>query len=73
MISKQELTLTADSGDLLLFQSKGFFTKIQRTVTNSCYDHVAMILRYANSRVVYFESTGNNGVALYSWDSFMSS
>ena len=72
-ISKIEVSLTADSGDLLLFQARGWFTGLQRTVTGSQFDHVAIILRYADSRVVYFESTATTGVALYSWDAFVSS
>ena len=34
---------------------------------------MAFILRYADSRIVYFESTANTGVGLYSWDSFICS
>ena len=67
-ITKMDLTLTADSGDLLLFAANTWFAGVQRSVTQSNYDHVAFILRYADSRLVYFESTANTGVALYSWD-----
>lgn len=63
-----DLTISADSGDLLLFAANSWFTGLQRTVTQSNYDHVAFILRYADSRLVYFESTAGTGVALYSWD-----
>ena len=67
-ITKMDLTISADSGDLLLFAANSWFTGLQRTVTQSNYDHVAFILRYADSRLVYFESTAGTGVALYSWD-----
>ena len=34
----------ADNGDLLLFKSQTFGTKVQRVVTRSEYDHVGMIV-----------------------------
>jgi hypothetical protein len=30
-----------------------------------------MFLRFANGNLVYFESTSDNGVQLYSWDYFI--
>ena len=35
------------------------------------YDHVAMMLRYNNGKLVIFESTGSTGVAVLDWDIFV--
>jgi len=45
-------------------------TKLQRTITGSDFDHVAMVLRYADGSIVLLESTGNTGVALLDWKTF---
>ncbi len=37
----------------------------------SDYDHVAMLLRYSNGKLVMFESTGSTGVAVLDWDTFV--
>ena len=52
----------ADSGDVLLFKCNDIMSGIQRTITNSEYDHIAMFLRFANGQLVYFESSANIGV-----------
>ena len=40
-------------------------------MTSSNYDHIAMFLRFSNGNLVYFESTSDNGVQIYSWDYFV--
>ena len=52
----------ADSGDVLLFKCDNIMSGLQRTFTNSEYDHIAMFLRFANGQLVYFESSANMGV-----------
>ena len=49
----------AETGDLLLFTSKTFTSTMQRVVTGSEYDHVGVILRYTNSRLMILEATSN--------------
>ena len=61
----------ADSGDVLLFKCNDIMSGIQRTITNSEYDHIAMFLRFANGQLVYFESSANIGVQIFSWDYFI--
>jgi len=34
-----------DTFDIILFKNKNFMSKFQRFVTNSDYDHVAMLLK----------------------------
>lgn len=48
----------ADTGDLLFFKGKSMGCKIQRFFTRCDFDHVALVLRYKNDRIVLFESTG---------------
>lgn len=57
-IRQSEFRRLADTGDILLFKSKSLITKVQRALTMSEYDHVAMLLRYSNSKLVILEATG---------------
>lgn len=58
MIALTEFRKLADTGDILLFTGSSFVTRVQRAITMSDYDHVAMLLRYSNGKLVMFESTG---------------
>ncbi|OMJ90100.1 hypothetical protein SteCoe_7587 [Stentor coeruleus] len=69
-ISQDDFQTMACTGDLLLFQGKDTVSKMQRLVTNSKYDHVAIILKYSSGRVALFEATGENGVSIVFWDDF---
>lgn len=60
-----------DTGDILLFQSKAVASKMQRMITRSKYDHIALILRYSNGKLVIFESLRDTGVSVCDWDRFM--
>ena len=41
-------------------------------MTRSKYDHVAMILRYKNGKIVLFESLRDTGVSVCDWQRFVS-
>lgn len=69
-ISNDDFQNMACTGDLLLFQGKDVVSKMQRLVTNSKYDHVAIILKYSSGRIALFEATGENGVSIVFWDDF---
>jgi len=58
VISLKDFRKLADTGDILLFTGSSFVTRVQRALTMSDYDHVAMLLRYSNGKLVMFESTG---------------
>ncbi len=69
-----------DTGDLIFFRSNTVGGRVQRFVTNSEFDHVAMALKYRKpatnempSMVKFYvlEATGINGVDIYSWDQFV--
>lgn len=61
----------ANSGDLILFKGKSISAKIQRSLTGSEYDHIGIILKYANDDIVILDSCGNRGVGLISWRAFI--
>ena len=61
-----KLFQVADTFDLILFKNKNFMSKFQRFLTNSDYDHVAMILKTHDNQHFILESTSNSGVAVYS-------
>lgn len=58
-ISMRSFEDSADTGDLLLFRGKTLSCSLQRSVTRSEYDHVALILRYSSGDLYLFEATGN--------------
>ena len=61
----------ATTGDILLFRGRSFSSRLQRALTRSTYDHVAMILKYKNGRMFLFEATGQSvgkgGFKLRAW------
>lgn len=59
-----------ESLDLLLFQSTHFNGSLQRALTNSPYDHVALLFHYQND-IKIFDSTSGAGVTISSWDRFV--
>ena len=61
----------ADSGDILLFKSKGGVARMQRTFTRGQYDHVALLLKFGNGNIGVLESTGGLGVTVINWRVFM--
>ena len=56
----------------MFFKGRTLGGKIQRFFTRCDYDHVALLLKYKNSKIVLFESTGAQGIDLLSWDNFVS-
>ena len=49
----------ANSGDIILFRSEHGAARVQQFITNSEYDHVAVILRNQNNELFMFESTSD--------------
>lgn len=71
MLSIEEMMQIADTGDLVMFKGNSIACSIQRTLTGGEYDHVAMFLRFSNGALVYFESSANCGVQVFSWEFFV--
>lgn len=70
-LSNRQFLNSAQNGDVLLFRSKEITAKIQRKVTFSKYDHVAIILRYEDGNVAFLESTSQTGVQVVLWEDFI--
>ena len=60
----------ANTGDIILFKGFSKAASVQRFFTRSKYDHVAVILRAANDRLLLFESTSELGVSILDWKVF---
>ena len=69
-ISENEFKSTACTGDILLFRGNDVISKIQRFVTVSGYDHVALILKYNSGKIALLEATAADGVSILTWDEF---
>ena len=70
-ISEYYFQTNACTGDILLFRSKDVSSKIQRSLTGSKFDHIALILCYASGKIVLLESTQSMGVSLTDWEEFL--
>jgi hypothetical protein len=70
-ISVGQFEETAVTGDLLLFRSCHFGARVQRLFTGASYDHVAMVLRYADGKLGLLEATQGNGVSIVMWKDFV--
>ena len=44
---------------------------MQRVLTRSDYDHIALVIRYENDKIVVFESLRDTGVTMCPWEKFM--
>jgi len=70
-ISPETFSRLADTGDVLLFRSKGAMPRVIRTATGGHFDHVAMILKLDGGKLALLEATGNVGVSLVIWKEFL--
>ena len=61
----------ANTGDILLFRSKGVVAKMQRGLTRGDFDHIALIMCFASGKVILLEATDKDGVACLEWDYFI--
>lgn len=71
LITPQDFLSVAQTGDLLLFQSKSLGSNLQRIITRSNFDHVALLIKFPDGRLVIFEALRENGVTICDWDRFM--
>lgn len=70
-ISEYYFRTMASTGDIVLFRSKDIGSIVQRGITRSKYDHVAMILCYASGKICLLEATHTDGVAVLPWTDFI--
>lgn len=45
-MSEKQFIQTAETGDVLLFYTKNTGAQLQRFLTNSDFDHVAMVIKF---------------------------
>lgn len=57
----------ADSGDILLFRGRTVMSGITRKITNSSYDHVAMVITFLEDDEIYFLESTASGVHITTW------
>ena len=53
-LTEREFIDTAETGDILLFFTENTGAKIQRFLTNSDYDHVAMVVKLQKRELMIF-------------------
>lgn len=71
-ISPESFSKLAQTGDVLLFRSKGTFPRLIRAASgHGRFDHVALVLRLEGDALGLLESTGNEGVGLCTWEEFV--
>lgn len=58
------LPLRLDTGDLILFHNKHLASQATKVFTMSQWDHIGIVLRWADNELKLFEAT-SNGVGLY--------
>ena len=58
-------------GDIILFAGKTMMNRMQRLVTGSKYDHVALLTRDRRGRLQVLEATGSDGVTCCYWSDFI--
>jgi hypothetical protein len=66
-VTTQEFAKEADSGDIILFKGKKLGSKITRGITNSEFDHIAMVLKFEDDEEVYMIDATLSGVNVTSW------
>jgi len=69
-ISPSRFVEIADTGDLLLFRSKGALQGVIRAIGGGKYDHVGLVLKLAQGNIALLESTGSDGVGICTWKEF---
>jgi len=72
-ISPEQFERVAETGDVLLFRSKGTFPKLIRAASGTWarYDHVAMVVKVGQGEIALLEATGGVGVGLTAWKEFL--
>ena len=70
-ISCNEFKEKVETGDILLFRSQNFGSKIARGVIGSKYDHVALLIKFISGKIGLLEATNQEGVSILMWDEFV--
>lgn len=71
-ICEEDFSKIADTGDIILFKNPEFGSQVQRFLTNSNFNHIALVLRSSTGALKFIEATIQYGVDIIDWDMFMS-
>mmetsp|Transcript_31738 Transcript_31738/g.36084 ORF Transcript_31738/g.36084 Transcript_31738/m.36084 type:complete len:602 (-) Transcript_31738:184-1989(-) len=71
-VSKLDIQNLAETGDLILFKSRGIGNSAQRLLRGTIYDHVGIFLRMEQNELYFLEATSTDGVNIVLWDDFIS-
>lgn len=71
-ITREEFEVQADTFDLIFFVGSSVSAAMTRVFCRSEYDHIALVLRSKNSKIFLLEAGYTHGVALYTWEKFLS-
>ena len=55
----------------MLFYTKNNGAQLQRLLTNSDFDHVAMVVKIGDKDLMVFESNQMYGVSIYDWRQYI--
>lgn len=53
-ITEKQFIQAAETGDILLFYTKNTGAQLQRLITNSEFDHVAMVIKFRKNDLMVF-------------------
>lgn len=67
-IAEDRFVREVNTGDLLLFRSDQFASKLQRALSGSSYDHVALVLKLDTGEIAVLDATLNDGVSCSLWN-----
>jgi Permuted papain-like amidase enzyme, YaeF/YiiX, C92 family len=70
-LCEEDFQKVADTGDLLLFKTPELGSQLQRFITNSNFNHIAVVLRSSTGALKFIEATIEYGVDIIDWDTFM--
>ena len=70
-LCEEDFQKIADTGDILLFKTPEFGSQLQRFITNSNYNHIAVVLRSSTGALKFIEATIEYGVDIIDWDTFI--
>ncbi|CAK59274.1 unnamed protein product (macronuclear) [Paramecium tetraurelia] len=66
-----QILAQAQTGDLLIFRTRGKLQNLQRSITRSDYDHIVMFLKNPLEDPMLFESSNQYGVISFSYKRFV--
>ncbi|KRX02643.1 hypothetical protein PPERSA_11983 [Pseudocohnilembus persalinus] len=70
-LTESQFKEEAETGDIILFETDNFGSRMQRKFTNSKFDHVGLVIKFSDVDVRIFDASVDQGVGLMDWDEFI--